>query len=196
MPSMDDASPMNTLLDTLPQVGRVEWIGVRPERGGAMVVVQEARVSPERGLDGDRYDGRPGSKRQVTLIQHEHLAVITGCLGWQAKSAADLAEWTRDLPGGFSGDLPGDLPGVLRRNVVVSGVNLLALKGKTFRVGDAVLRWTGLCHPCSKMETALGPGGYNAVRGHGGITASVERAGCFAVGDAVQRVAQEKSGPA
>lgn len=166
MQVMDEASPMKKLLDTLPQVGRVEWIGVRPERGGPMVVMDEVGVSPERGLDGDRYDGRPGSKRQVTLIQHEHLAAIAGCLGNDAPKIADL-------------------PGALRRNVVVSGINLLALKGKTFRVGDAVLRWTGLCHPCSKMEATLGPGGYNAVRGHGGITASVERAGRFGVGDAV-----------
>lgn len=166
---MDEASPMKKLLDTLPQVGRVEWIGVRPARGEVMVEVDEVAVSPEHGLDGDRYDGKPGSKRQVTLIQHEHLPVIAACL-------------RRDA---FTAD---DLPGVLRRNVVVSGVNLLALKGKTFRVGDAVLRWTGLCHPCSKMETALGPGGYNAVRGHGGITASVEQAGRFGVGDGVAMV--------
>lgn len=211
---MDEASPMKKLLDTLPQAGRVEWIGVRPVRGAAMVELDTAEVSPEHGLAGDRYDGRPGSKRQVTLIQYEHLLVIAACLGGSHGRSANAAEKvlpvatnqvpqelgdalsgantdpeTGLLPGSFRESFPGVLPGVLRRNVVVSGMNLLALKGKTFRVGDAVLRWTGLCHPCSKMEAALGPGGYNAVRGHGGITASVEAAGRFTVGDGVAMAA-------
>ena len=68
---------------------------------------------------------------------------------------------------------------------MVSGLNLLALKGKRFRIGSVVLEYTGLCHPCSKMETALGPGGYNAMQGHGGITAKVVEAGELAIGDAV-----------
>lgn len=174
---MVEPSPMQVMLDTLPQVGRVEWIGVRPVRDGPMNIVTQAQVCPETGLAGDRYDGRPGSKRQVTLIQHEHLAVIAGCLG-------------------DAGIDPEKLPGVLRRNVVVSGLNLLALKGKTFRVGSAVLRFTGLCHPCSKMEKALGAGGYNAVRGHGGITASVEAAGDFSIGSTVAMVSVFDETPA
>jgi len=76
---------------------------------------------------------------------------------------------------------------VFRRNIVVSGLNLLALKGKQFRIGSVVLEYTGLCHPCSKMETALGPGGYNnAMRGHGGITTRVIEAGEIALGDDVR----------
>ncbi len=66
---------------------------------------------------------------------------------------------------------------------MVSGLNLLALKGKRFRIGSVVLEYTGLCHPCSKMETSLGPGGYNAMRGHGGITTRVVEAGDIALGD-------------
>ncbi|MBB6428560.1 MOSC domain-containing protein [Algisphaera agarilytica] len=163
---MDESSPMKKLLDTLPQVGRVEWIGVRPGRGEPMASLEQSQVSPEQGLDGDRYAGKPGSKRQVTLIQHEHLPVIAACA---QRNDVSLEE----------------LPGLLRRNIVVSGVNLLALKGKRFRVGGAVLEYTGLCQPCSKMEAALGPGGYNAVRGHGGITATVVEAGAFGVGDEV-----------
>jgi MOSC domain-containing protein YiiM len=68
----------------------------------------------------------------------------------------------------------------------VSGLNLLALKGKTFRVGDVMLEYTGLCHPCSKMEKALGPGAYNAMRGHGGITTRVVEGGELELGSLVQ----------
>ncbi len=77
-------------------------------------------------------------------------------------------------------------PASLRRNIVVSGINLLALKNRQFSVGGATLAFTGLCHPCSRMETALGAGGYNALRGHGGITAAVLQGEVVRVGDDVR----------
>nr|WP_152205936.1 MOSC domain-containing protein [Marinobacter changyiensis] len=128
-----------------------------------MEALDSVAVTPGKGLDGDRFKGRETSKRQVTLIQKEHLHVIASCL--HRESIA---------------------PEVFRRNIVVSGLNLLALKGKRFRIGNVVLEYTGLCHPCSKMETSLGPGGYNAMRGHGGITTRVVEAGDIALGDNVQ----------
>ncbi|MDX1636163.1 MAG: MOSC domain-containing protein, partial [Marinobacter sp.] len=103
-------TPLQTLLNTLPQSGRVEWIGVRPARGEAMQALTSVAVTPGQGLEGDRFKGRETSKRQVTLIQQEHIDTIASCLH-------------RDAIG----------PEVFRRNIVVSGLNLLALKGKTFR---------------------------------------------------------------
>ncbi|MCB1455919.1 MAG: MOSC domain-containing protein, partial [Nitratireductor sp.] len=73
----------------------------------------------------------------------------------------------------------------LRRNIVVSGVSLIALKERRFRIGSVLLEGTGICAPCSRMEEVLGPGGYNAMRGHGGITARVAGAGTVRVADAV-----------
>ena len=162
---MHSKSPLQVLMNTLPREGRVEWIGVRPARGELMVALDSVKASTESGLEGDRFAGRAEQKRQVTLIQWEHLPVIAACLG-------------RD-------DITSDL---LRRNIVVSGINLLALKDKSFRIGGAVLQTTGLCHPCSKMERVLGPGGYNALRGHGGITARVISDGSVRIGDAVAAV--------
>jgi MOSC domain-containing protein YiiM len=138
------------------QEGRVVWIGLRPARRAAMRAVAEAEVGPD-GLAGDH--GR-GGRRAVTLLQAEHLAVIGACLG-----RAPVA------------------PEALRRNLVVAGLNLAALNGWTVAVGGAVLRVTGICAPCSRMEEAFGPGGYNAVRGHGGWCAEVVSPGRIATGD-------------
>jgi len=79
-------------------------------------------------------------------------------------------------------------PEVLRRNLVTRGINLLALKDRKFRIGDAVLEMTGECHPCSRLEETLGVGGYNATRGFGGITAKVLARGRISIGDAVVRI--------
>ena len=160
---MTDPSPMQQLLNCLPQIGRVEWIGIRPARDASMVGLQQVQVNIGSGLEGDRFSGSADSPRQVTLIQQEHLAVIAACVGRDSLEAA-----------------------LLRRNIVVSGINLLALKDKQFRIGEVLLEHTGACHPCSKMERLLGAGGYNAMRGHGGITARVITAGAIRSGDKVE----------
>ena len=153
---------MQELFDTLPQIGQIEWIGLRPEKRAALKEVQEVEVTEKEGLVGDHYSGRSG-KRQVTLIQKEHLDGVANIL------KIDSVD-----------------PGLTRRNIVVSGINLLALKDRKFKIGDVELEMTGICHPCSRMEENFGPGGYNAMRGHGGINAKVLKGGTISVGDEVK----------
>ena len=164
----DDKSTVARLLTTLPQTGTVAWIGQRPMRREPLVSVPEAELITDSHLLGDHARPKAGGKRQLTLIQHEHLAAVAGLLGLAA---------------------PLD-PGRLRRNLVVRGLNLLALKNRQIRIGDDILLdITGECHPCSRMEEVLGPGGYNAMRGHGGLTAHIARGGRIRVGDVVRVVA-------
>ena len=159
---LNPSSPLTALMNAPVRPGRVEWIGLRPARRADMAVVTEARLDPEAGLIGDRYAGRSGN-RHVTLIQCENLTAIASHLG-----------------------LDRVLPEQLRRNILVSGLNLLALKDRPFRLGTALLEMTGDCHPCSRMEEIFGVGGYNAVRGHGGITARVLEGGEVRLGDAIK----------
>ena len=152
---------LKDLIDTLPQQGHVEWIGIRSARKQALTPTQQIEAKTDHGLVGDHYS-KIGGKRQVTLIQAEHLEAVASMLG------IDTVE-----------------PETVRRNIVVRGINLLALKDKHFKLGDVTLAFTDLCHPCSRMESLLGPGGYNAMRGHGGITARVLNGGLIKVGHAV-----------
>ena len=159
------------LLARIPQVGSLDWIGVSPGYRRPIEERREVRIRVGFGLDGDHHSRRGTGKRQVTLIQAEHLAAIEAML----------------LPG-VDGLPQRVTPDRLRRNLLVRGFPLVAVKDRRFRVGDVLLEGTGLCHPCSRMEEYFGPGGYNAVRGHGGITARVLEGGVIRVGDPVRAV--------
>ena len=159
---LEAGQTMADLRASFHQPGRIEWIGLRKTVRGSMLSVNHAIVEADRGLPGDHKSNRSGGTRQITLVQHEHLDVIAKLCG-----------------------LPVVDPGMLRRNIVVSGLNLLALRDWRFQLGSALLAGSGACHPCSRMQENLGPGGYNAVRGHGGITAVILASGAITVGDSL-----------
>jgi len=158
---LSEKPTIKQLIQNLPQLGQVEWIGIRSEKRKSLSIVETVAVL-EYGLEGDHYSGRSGN-RSVTLIQQEHIVAIASLLH---KDKIDPVDF--------------------RRNIVVSGINLLAMKDRKFKIGTAVLKMTGLCHPCSRMEENLGEGGYNAVRGHGGINASVVSTGTIKLQDKVE----------
>ncbi len=166
-------STLRQLITHFGRPGRVEAILLRPARNQRAVGVERAEARVGLGLVGDRSANArqpdPKRRRQVTLIQAEHLAAVAALLQRPSVDPADL-----------------------RRNLVVSGLNLVAtrslLKGQVLRMvfgpdpdadapGCAMFEVTGACDPCSAMEAALGFGGYNAMRGHGGVTARVVREG-------------------
>lgn len=164
MPPLE--SPLYQLMSRFPRAGRIEWIGLRPARDVPMQTVDHADALAGGGLGGDRYKtaGRSAGSgnRGVTLLQAEHLPAIATLSAHAAVA-----------------------PETLRRNLVVSGIPLIALKGRRFRIGNVLLEGTAPCDPCSRMEDALGPGGYNAMRGHGGLCARILEGGSLQLGDAV-----------
>ena len=151
------------LMTQFPRAGALEWIGIRPERRAPLLALTRVEAIVGIGLAGDHYASKTDGKRQVTLIQQEHLDVVANMLG---KSEV--------------------LPATLRRNLVVSGINLYALRNTRFRIGSVLLEGSGPCEPCSRMEEVLGTGGYNAMRGHGGITARVIEGGELCIADRVE----------
>ncbi len=144
--------------------GQLQWIGVRPEHKNPMLVMPSVYAQEGLGLTGDhRCTKTPGSSRQVTVISSEYISQIEH----------------------FSG-IDNIDPKRLRRNLVISGINLTALRYQQFTIGSAVFEATALCHPCSRMEKELGPGGLVAMLGHGGLCAKIIQSGTIEVGDTVK----------
>lgn len=167
----DSEADLRSLTRRFPHEGRLDAIVLRRGRGAPAQHVTSTVAIADRGLDGDRASSRVSAagKRHVTVIQAEHLRVV----------AAFMHRTEID-------------PVLVRRNLVISGINLHAMstlfanRPMLMRIGDHVrLAVTGACDPCSRMEAALGYGGYNAMRGHGGITTRIVTGGALRVGDAV-----------
>lgn len=146
--------------------GKLEWIGLRTERRGEIQVVERAQAIVGLGLDGDhRCLKSPGSARQVTIISREYIHQIALQLGM------DFID-----------------PALLRRNLVISGMNMNLLRFQRLQIGDAIFETSALCDPCSRMDENLGKGGAAAMFGYGGLCAKIIRGGNIVIGDAVVRL--------
>jgi MOSC domain-containing protein YiiM len=158
-------SPLAKLLAGPLNAGKLVWIGLRTQRKGPVLTPASANLLAGRGIDGDHYKTSRDGPRQVTLIERESLNAIASYL-----------------------QKPGVSPDLLRRNLLTSGINLQALKDNRFRIGQVLLEYTGECAPCGRMEINLGAGGYNAVRGRGGITARILEGGTIELNDRIERI--------
>jgi hypothetical protein len=150
---------------TAPSVaGTVEVIAVAPSAGEPARLLQQVRALPGKGLEGDRHvtgqgtfpSGPPGSA--LTLI------------------AAEVCE---------SFDPPLE-PSQHRRNVVTRGIDLNALVGHEFMIGEVPCRGMRLCEPCTVVQRHAGRPVLRALVHRGGLRADILRDGTIRVGDPVR----------
>jgi MOSC domain-containing protein YiiM len=142
--------------------GRVEGIFITAEHGLLPQPVERVRALAGRGLEGNRYffdDAPPG--RAVTLIAVEAVEAL-------------------EREHGISLE-----PEATRRNVLTRGVDVNALVGKRFRIGDVECEGVELCEPCEHLQSLTKPGIIKGLVHRGGLNADVLTDGEIAVGDAV-----------
>ncbi|MEJ7703232.1 MAG: hypothetical protein WKF47_06065 [Geodermatophilaceae bacterium] len=73
---------------------------------------------------------------------------------------------------------------MLRRNVIVSGVDLNALIGESFELQGVRFHGTAHCKPCYWLDTAFAPGAEAWLKGNGGLRAEILTNGCLTTGAA------------
>lgn len=127
-----------------------------------LVEVPQIECVAGHGIRGDRfYDYRDNYKGQITFFSFEVFEKLAQHFGLTDKSA-----------------------GAVRRNVVVSGVNLNDLIGEEFSIQGVPLRGMAHCKPCYWMDQAIAPGAEKFLQGNGGLRAQILSDGEIAVGDA------------
>ncbi len=149
--------------------GVVSAIHITEEAAGPMVSVPEIGAVPGQGLEGDRYfhktgtySTRPGTGREVTLIEAEAYDAI-------AREAGIVLA-----------------PGASRRNITTHGVPLNHLVGRQFRVGKVLLEGVRLCEPCGHLESLTQTGVREALIHRGGLRARIVTGGAIRIGDSIE----------
>ena len=97
------------LIEKMPQVGRVTFIAVRKERKAPPTALSQVQAKSSTGLEGDHFSSSFSKKRQVTLMQKEHLDAVSNIMKMDAID-----------------------PEITRRNIIVEGIKLLALKERFY----------------------------------------------------------------
>lgn len=143
-------------------------IHIAPTGAAPMQSLDRVQAIAGRGLEGDRYFSKrgtyskvPGAGREVTLIEVEAIEAL----------ARDYAV---DLPAAFA-----------RRNIVTRSMALNHLVGREMKIGDAIVRGTRLCDPCTHLEKLTRPGVLRALVHRGGLRADILTGGMIRVGDTI-----------
>lgn len=135
-----------------------------------LVEVERIECVAGQGIRGDRfYNYRENYKGQITFFSAEIFGKLAEKFG-----------------------LPGKSSGVLRRNVIVSGIDLNELIGEEFEIQGVRFRGTGHCRPCYWLDHAFAPGTEEFLEGNGGLRAEILSDGAIAVGEAHLILAQPR----
>jgi MOSC domain-containing protein YiiM len=138
-------------------MAKVQNLFRAPKKRLPMEELSEVRALGDMGFESCAH-GRPGSKRQVLLVDRETL------------EAMDLQ------------------PGIIRENITTDGLNVNSLPvGQLLRIGEARLEVSAVCTPCDQME-AIRPGLRKELWGRRGMLCRVLDGGMIRRGDPIEKL--------
>jgi hypothetical protein len=168
---LDPALPAGELPNGSRTAGTVEGLYIAAAAEAPCEAIETAEAVPGRGLRGDRYfEGRGtfgssgDSGHELTLIEAEALEALAA----ESGIAVDPAD--------------------ARRNVVTRGVDLNALAGRRFAIGDVEIAGRRWCEPCAVLQRLTAPGVLRGLVHRGGLRADIVRGGTIARGDPVRPI--------
>ena len=142
----------------------------RPAEDYPLEEVEEIECVAGHGIRGDRfYDYRQNYNGQITFFSQEVFDALSAAFPQVSKS-----------------------PGVLRRNVIVSDIDLNALIGENFELQGIRFRGTAHCRPCYWLDEAFAPGAQAWLKGNGGLRAQILTNGTLKAGLAELVLAQRE----
>ena len=169
--SLDPAPALIDAVGTVRMQGTVQAIALAEVATGPLRLVDQALALAGRGLDGDRYAAKAGTFTPSRL----------GGRGYDLTLMESEVLDALELPdGGRLGYAEA------RRNVVTRGIDLNALVGRRFRIGDVECLGQRLCEPCAHLERLSSRGVLRGLIHRGGLRADVLSDGLIRVGAAVQ----------
>jgi MOSC domain-containing protein YiiM len=154
-----------------PGAGRVELIAVSPEAEAPMRVVERAVARAGRGLEGDRYAAGAGTFSNAASRGHDLTLIAAESLDALVLPSGERIAYAD-----------------ARRNIVTRGIDLDALIGRRFRVGDVECLGQRQCEPCAHLERLTAPGALRGLVHRGGLRADVVGDGTIEVGAPVTAV--------
>lgn len=152
-------------------MGKVKSIYTCESAAQPLRPVQKAELVAGRGIVGDRYYNETGTfsgrlagnpAREATLIEIENIEAFN------ERFSHDFSE------------------AEFRRNIVTAGISLNDLVGKTFSVGEVVLRGIKLCEPCTHLQGMMADEVLPGLVGKGGLRAEILVGGEIAAGDGIR----------
>lgn len=160
--------PRSAALPAASEHGRVEALFIAPSAGVPMRQVQAASATAGKGLKGDRYAAGEGTF-SVAGGRGNHVTLIAG----EVLDGLALPDG-RPLSGAEA-----------RRNIVTRGIDLNALVGQRFRIGELELIGRRRCEPCAHLQRLTRPGVLRALVHRGGLRADLLDSGSVRVGDPI-----------
>jgi MOSC domain-containing protein YiiM len=154
-----------------PGTGRVELIAVSAAKEGPMRVVERAVAIAGRGLEGDRYAAGAGTFSNPAATGHDLTLIAAETLDALVLPSGERLAYAD-----------------ARRNIVTRGIELDALIGRRFNVGDAECVGRRPCEPCAHLERLTAPGALRGLVHRGGLRADIVGGGTIEAGAQVTAV--------